>query len=114
MTKHIYKNMSFSCILLTLALSSFNVLAGNSAEEIQQKLNAEVLNQPFSVADEATLNASLNAATERGKPSHPVNSYPITGYYSHYYYRPYFGYGVGYYYRPYHYSYTPYYWGYYW
>lgn len=108
MTKH--KFIGFSCLLLSSVLNNSVCFADESPEAIQKKLNAQVLGQSFSVADEATLNSALNAATERGKPSHSTPTYSGAAYYNSYY-QPYYGYGVSYY-RPYHYSYTPYYWGY--
>lgn len=104
-----YKNICFRFISLCLALSSHAVIADNTLSEIQKRLNEQVLSRPFSVENEATLNSSLNAATERGKPSQLANPTPVIGNYGNYY--PYYGYE---YYRPFSYRYTPYYSSYYW
>jgi len=70
-------------------------------------MNRQVLSSPFSVADEAKLNQSLDAATERGKPSKPASNggyyQPYYGgYYGGYWGGAYLGYSVPYYNRYYH------------
>jgi len=117
MARLFYKNICCSFLLLVSALSNHAVIADGTPSEIQKRLNEQVLDRPFSVENEATLNSSLNAATERGKPTQIANPTPATGYYGNYYH-PYYGYGSVYglgYYRPYsYYRYTPYYSRYYW
>ncbi len=117
MARIFYKNIYFCFLLLGSVLSNHAAIADDTPSEIQKRLNEQVLDRPFSVENEATLNSSLNAATERGKPTQIANPTPTIGYYGSYY-RPYYGYGSVYgfgHYRPYsYYRYTPYYSGYYW
>jgi hypothetical protein len=94
------------------------VQAGQSMEEIQKQLNAETLTRPFSVPDDATLTASLKAATERGTPTKTRGYSPgCTGLgcalgYGHFGYGSYFGgYARPYYGGYYGGGYLPYYYG---
>lgn len=78
--------------LFTLSLAlSCQAFARNSKEEMQQRLNEEVLSKPFGVSDEATLSKSLNDATERGKPtkSEKKDNYYRYWYNGYYYPHPY-------------------------
>ncbi len=107
-------------LILLVAASSHYAVSDDTTSEIQKRLNEQVLQKPFSVADEATLNSNLNAATERGKPTHiatPVQNYGYYGGYTNPFYNSYYGYGYGYglsSYRPYYYNYRPYYGSYWW
>ena len=72
-------------------------------EEIQRQFNEETISKPFIVPDEASLTASLKAATDRGtptkSPSYVAPSMPLLGGYGYGgYIRPYYGglYGGGY------------------
>lgn len=72
-------------------------------EEIQRQFNEETISKPFIVPDDASLTASLKAATERGTPtkssSYVVPSMPLLGGFGYGgYIRPYYGglYGGGY------------------
>lgn len=78
-----------------------------SKADIQRQFNQETISRPFSVADEATLNSALDAATKRATPTkspgYPGSNIPILGgfgYYGHYA-RPYYGGYYGGYYNPY-------------
>jgi hypothetical protein len=64
-----------------IAISSQTVADSNRAE-MQNRLNEEVMSKQFDVADQASLDKSLDAATERGKPS---KSKTQDGYYRYYY-----------------------------
>lgn len=44
-------------------------VAGQDLSEIQRQFNAETINKPFNVPDDATLTKALNEATARGKPT---------------------------------------------
>ncbi len=114
MNKQFNKKLGVWLLLLGSAFGNYAVYADKATDDIQRQLNQQVLNQPFSVADEATLNASLNAATERGKTTENKSPATVYDYYGTRYYHPYsYGYGIGYY-RPHYHSYNPYYLGYYW
>lgn len=85
--------------------------ADDDQAQMQRYLNGQILSRPFNVPDQATLNAELGAATERGRPTR-VNPAPPYHYYGGYYTPYYSGWGAGYnrpYYRSY---YHPYYWNY--
>ena len=59
----------FSGLLFVFSISSTVAWADPSLEEIQKRFNAETASRPFSVPDDASLTASLEAATQRGKPT---------------------------------------------
>lgn len=84
-----------------LSLSSM-AFADKYQDEMQNRLNEQVLSRPFNVQDEATLNKSLDEATERGKPS---KSKTQDGYYRYlfngYYYPHRYWYNGSYYPHPY-------------
>jgi hypothetical protein len=61
---------------------SGNALADKYQDEMQNKLNGEVLSKPFNVPDDATLSKSNDEATERGKPT---KSKTQDGYYRYLY-----------------------------
>ncbi len=85
------KTMAYiGVIALALGLSS-PVYSQSERDELQQRLNAEVLSKPFNTADDATLTKSLNEATERGKPtkSEVKNNYYRYWYNGYYYPHPY-------------------------
>lgn len=72
-------------------------------EEIQKQFNEETISKPFIVPDDASLTASLKAATDRGtptkSPAYVAPSMPLLGGYGYGgYVRPYYGgfYGGGY------------------
>lgn len=72
-------------------------------EEIQRQFNEETISKPFIVPDDASLTASLKAATERGtptkSPAYVAPSIPLLGGFGYGgYVRPYYGglYGGGY------------------
>ena len=69
--------------------------------ELQQRLNEQVLSQPSNVQDDATLTNSLNAATERGKPTRsPTRTDHYKYFYNGYYYPyPYTRYNYPYWYN---------------
>jgi hypothetical protein len=113
MTKQRY-NKFFLYLAFFCSTFSCGIASADNLSDMQNKLNQEVLAKPFSVESEANLNAALNAATERGKPTQ-INPVPTSGQgiFGNYY-QPYYGYGYGYgfgYSRPY-YNYRPYYSGY--
>ena len=73
-------------------------------EEIQRQFNRETMSKPFIVPDDASLTASLKAATDRGtptkSPAYVTPNMPLLGGYGYgRYVRPYYGglYGGGYY-----------------
>jgi hypothetical protein len=76
------KNFVYSCMLTGCLGISGVVSADMSKSELQNRLNEQVLSQPYSVQDDATLSKSLDEATERGKPS---KSKTQTGYYRYFY-----------------------------
>ena len=76
------KNIMYLCALLGCVSQNGVVFAGSSREELQKSLNDQVLAQPYSVQDDATLSKSLDDATERGKPS---KSKTQDGYYRYFY-----------------------------
>jgi hypothetical protein len=87
----IRKKIVFMGVLIVgLSLSS-QVFARSSQEEMQQRLNEEVLSKQFNVADDSTLSKSLDEATERGKPtkSEKKNNYYRYWYNGYYYPHPY-------------------------
>lgn len=78
-----------------LASSSTVVGADQSLEEIQKRFNAETISRPFSVPDDASLTASLKAATERGTPTKSSGFAPCFGLGCNLGYGPGYGYGYG-------------------
>lgn len=54
--------------LLPIVLLWVNSVFAESAEDIQRRLNEEVLQKPFNVETEANLNAYIEEATKRGTP----------------------------------------------
>ncbi len=77
-------------VIIGLGLSTI-VSAGNSNEEIQNRLNEQVLAQPFNVQDDAALSKSLEEAKERGTPtkSKVKDTYHPYLYNGYYYPHPY-------------------------
>lgn len=65
-------NMALYTLLLGYTLGYSNAWADAASEksriEIQKSLNEQVLSSPFSVEDDAKLEAYIKDATERGKP----------------------------------------------
>lgn len=57
------------CIAITSLCFSSMAFARDDNDAIQNQLNQQVLNQPFNVADDATLSKSLEEAKERGTPT---------------------------------------------
>jgi hypothetical protein len=97
-----HKNVVFICVsVVCLSLSSY-VFADNYQDDMQARLNEQVLSKPFNVQDDATLSKSLDDATERGKPS---KSKTQDGYYRYqyngYYYPHQYLYNGSYYPHPY-------------
>jgi hypothetical protein len=76
------KKIIFSWVSVVFISFSCLALADSDLEEMQKRLNGEVLSKQFSVPDEATLTKSNNEATERGKPS---KSKTQDGYYRYFY-----------------------------
>ncbi|SJM94522.1 hypothetical protein [Crenothrix polyspora] len=91
------KNIVYACLIIICT----NAAAWEGDEDqssAQQNLNAQILSQPFNVADETTLDESLSEATKRGKPT---KSEVKTGQYQYFhngYYYPYWAYSRGYWY----------------
>jgi hypothetical protein len=92
-------NLKRDSLCACLLLVSTHVAAWEADQpEVQNRLNQQVLSQPFEVADDATLTKSLSDATERGKPT---KSETKTGQYQYFhngYYYPYWAYSRGYWY----------------
>jgi hypothetical protein len=91
-------NKVFYGFLLFAPIQSTVAWAQN-LEDIQRQFNEETISKPFIVPDDASLTASLKAATERGTPTkspgYVVPNMPLLGGYG------YGGYGYGGYVRPY-------------
>jgi hypothetical protein len=90
--------------LLVFSISSTAAWADQNLEEIQRQFNQETISKPFIVPDDASLTASLKAATDRGTPTkspgYVAPSIPFLGGFGYGgYVRPYYGgyYGGGYY-----------------
>lgn len=62
-------NKKIFCGILFASSIYGTAACAQSPEEIQRRFNAETIARPFSVPDDATLTASLKAATERGTPT---------------------------------------------
>jgi hypothetical protein len=95
------KNIFYG-FLLFASTTSVSVWAQN-IEEIQRQFNQETMSKPFIVPDDASLTASLKAATDRGtppkSPAYVTPSMPLLGGFGYGgYMRPYYGglYGGGY------------------
>lgn len=91
-------------ILLVFSIISTAAWADQNLEEIQRQFNQETISKPFIVPDDASLTASLKAATDRGTPTKsPAYVAPgipfLRGFGYGGYVRPYYGgyYGGGYY-----------------
>lgn len=89
------KNCFHLCVAMLCSAQSWQVFAQDTKADIQKRLNEQVLSQPMNMPDDDTLNKSLDAATERGKPS---KSKTKDGYYrywynGYYYPHPYWYYG---------------------
>lgn len=96
-----YNRNVFYGFLLAASISS--TAGAQDLEEIQRQFNAETISKPFIVPDDASLTASLNAATARGAPTksppYVAPSIPLLGGFGYGgYARPYYGglYGGGY------------------
>jgi len=72
--------MSFIKSFFALALSVFlgisNGVANPDVAEIQRRFNAETINRPFSVPDDASLTNALKEATQRGTPTRTTGIVP--------------------------------------
>ncbi|MGH8550717.1 MAG: hypothetical protein ACRERU_19375 [Methylococcales bacterium] len=69
-------------VLLGCLILSTSGLAFDQNAELQRSLNAQVLGKPFSVADEKTLNASIEDATKRlASAKSEAGTYGRGGYY---------------------------------
>lgn len=91
------KNVFYGFLLFAFIQSA--AAWSQNLEEIQRRFNEETISKPFIVPDDASLTASLKAATERGtptkSPAYAVPNMPLLGGYG------YGGYGYGGYVRPY-------------
>lgn len=85
------KNVVFTCVSVACLSLSSNAFADNYQEDMQARLNEQVLSKPFNVQDDATLSKSLDDATERGKPtkSKTQDGYYRYQYNGYYYPHPY-------------------------
>ena len=92
------------CKIITLSLlvittcNSHSLWAKNDKQAIQQQLNQQVLAQPLSAVDDATLSKSLEEATKRGQPSKSKTQTEYYQYWHNGYYYPYAAYRLGYWY----------------
>jgi len=68
------KTLVIACLLLFFAAS--NSFAQPNINEIQRRFNAETINKPFSVPDDATLTNALKKATQRGTPTRTMGMVP--------------------------------------
>lgn len=85
-------------LLALIAGNAPGVLAEEDKHTLQQQLNQEVMAQPLTTVEEATLRQSLEEATKRGQPSKSTTK---TGYYQYWhngYYYPYAAYRLHYWY----------------
>lgn len=91
------KNIFYGFLLFAPIQST--VAWAQNLEDIQRQFNEETISKPFIVPDDASLTASLKAATERGtptkSPAYVVPNMPLLGGFG------YGGYGYGGYVRPY-------------
>ncbi len=76
------KKFVFICVPVICLGHVDTAFADRYQDEMQKRLNEQVLSKPFNVQDDATLSKSLDEATERGKPS---KSKAKDGYYRYYY-----------------------------
>lgn len=102
-------NKNFFYGFLLFASLQGTVAWAQNLEDIQRQFNEETISKPFIVPDDASLTASLKAATERGTPTkspgYVMPNMPLLGGYGYGgygygggYIRPYYGglYGGGY------------------
>lgn len=97
MSSRCHKLMTVLLLTAISCKSSF-VWAETDKQLIQQQLNQQVLAQPLSSVDDATLSQALEEAKKRGQPS---KSTVQTEYYQYWhggYYYPYAAYRLGYWY----------------
>lgn len=96
------KNFVYIYVQVICLFFSNVAIADKYQDELQNRLNEQVLSQPSNIPDDATLDKSLNEATEGGKPSKSKTQDSYYRYlYNGYYYPNRYWYNGSYYPHPY-------------